>query len=35
MGGDNHIFGAIKREIEEPSNPHTLSSLINSISAPE
>lgn len=35
IGGENHIFGAIKREIETPNDPHTLSSLINSIAAPE
>ena len=33
IGENNHVFGAIKREIEEPKNPHTLSSLISSISS--
>jgi len=35
IGESNHIFGALKREIETPKDPHTLSSLISSISTPD
>jgi len=31
IGESNHIFGALKREIETPKDSHTLSSLISSI----
>jgi len=34
IGENNHIFGAIRRELEEPKDPHTLSSLISSIASP-
>lgn len=33
FGEDNHIFGAIKREIETPKASNTLSSLISSLSS--